>query len=187
MCTVPVLDRICRESYNNPRALCETLKQRGMDLLTFTDHDSIEAAEALRARPDFFLSEEVTCRTPTGTVIHVGVYDIQDHHHLQMQRRREDIVARVEYLHEQNLFFSINHVFSRLTGPRTDHDFGLFENHFPAMEVLNGQMLASSNRAAAQLARRWGKAAVAGAMRTRWVPSAGHTRKLMEQTTLQGI
>ena len=48
MCTVPVLNRICRESYSSAQHVYETLKRRGMDLVTVTDHDSIDAAEVLR-------------------------------------------------------------------------------------------------------------------------------------------
>ena len=83
MCTVPLLNRICRESYSGPQEVYETLKQRGMDLVTVTDHDSINAAEALRRHPDFFLSEEVTCRTPRGTELHMGVYDIAERDHIE--------------------------------------------------------------------------------------------------------
>lgn len=162
MCTVPLLSRICRESYNEPRAVYETLKRRGMDLVTVTDHDSIDSAEQLRRYPDFFLSEEVTCTTPSGTELHMGVYGIEDRHHVELQRRRRDLLSLIAYLGEENLFFSINHVFSSLTGPRTDSDFALFENHFPGVETLNGQMLATCNRSAGRLARRWNKTAVAG-------------------------
>lgn len=162
MCTVPGLNRICRESYNQPEAVYETLKRRNMDLVTVTDHDSIDAVEELRHHPDFFLSEEVTCRTPCGTELHMGVYGIDDRHHVELQRRRDDLISLIAYLGEQNLFFSINHVFSSLTGPRTDSDFAFFETFFPGIETLNGQMLATCNRSAARLARRWNKAIVAG-------------------------
>jgi len=162
MCTVPLLNRICRESYNDAGAVYEALKRRGMDLVTITDHDSIGAAEALRRHPDFFLSEEVTCRTPTGTELHMGVYGIEEKQHVELQRRRMDLPALIAYLAEQNLFFTVNHVFSSLTGPRTDLDFSFFAEHFPGIETLNGQMPAGCNRAAAELARRWNKAAVAG-------------------------
>src|SRR5262245_52220047 len=67
MCTVPLLNRICRESYNDPLEVYEVLKCRGMDLVTITDHDSIGASERLHKYSDFFLSEEVSCRTPDGT------------------------------------------------------------------------------------------------------------------------
>src|SRR5271157_6235161 len=91
MCTVPVLDRVCRECYNDPREVYETLKGRGMDLVTVTDHDSIDAVEELRHHPDFFLSEEVTCTMPSGTEMHAGVYGISESDHTELQRRRSDI------------------------------------------------------------------------------------------------
>src|SRR5690348_6111644 len=85
MCTVPLLRRVCRESYSEPLAVYETLNRRGMDLVTVTDHDSIDAAEPLRRYPDFFLSEEVSAVSPSGTRLQVGVYDIQDRHHIEVQ------------------------------------------------------------------------------------------------------
>ena len=162
MCNIPLLNRVCLESYNDPLAVYETLKRRGMDLVTITDHDSIGAAESLRRFADFFLSEEVTCTTPSGTEIHVGVYGIEERHHIELQRRRTDVPALAAYLREQRLFFSINHVFSSLTGRRTARDFDLFEDEFPAMETLNGQIPGWNNRSAAQLARDWLKAPVGG-------------------------
>jgi undecaprenyl-diphosphatase len=50
---VPGLNRFCLESWNEPVALYESLKQRGMDLVTVTDHDSIDAVEQLRRYPRF--------------------------------------------------------------------------------------------------------------------------------------
>jgi predicted metal-dependent phosphoesterase TrpH len=162
MCNIPGFHRFCRESYNHSEVVYQTLKRRGMDLVTVTDHDSIDAAERLRHYPDFFLSEEVTCTTPSGTEIHVGVYGIEERHHIELQRRRNDVPALVAYLREQQILFSINHVFSSLTGSRTELDFEMFEELFPAMETLNGHIPAINNRAAARLAEDWQKAAVGG-------------------------
>ena len=162
MCNLPLLDRVCRECYNHPEAVYETLKRRGMDLVTVTDHDSIGAAESLRRYPDFFLSEEVTCTTPSGTEIHVGVYGIDERHHTELQRRRKDVPALAAYLREQRLFFSINHVLSSLTGRRAARDFELFEDEFPGLETLNGQIPRPNNTTAGRLARDWRKAPVAG-------------------------
>jgi predicted metal-dependent phosphoesterase TrpH len=162
MCNIPGFQRFCRESYNDAQTVYETLKRRGMDLVTVTDHDSIDAAEELRRYPDFFLSEEVTCTTPSHTEIHVGVYGIEERDHVELQRRRNDVPALAAYLEEQGLLFSINHVFSSLTGRRTELDFELFEDLFPAMETLNGHIPRANNRAAAQLAEAWHKAPVAG-------------------------
>jgi len=162
MCNVPLLSRVCRERYNDPRAVYETLKARGMDLVTVTDHDSIGACESLRRFPDFFLSEEVTCVTPSGTEVHIGVYGIEERHHIELQRRRKDMPALAAYLREQRLFSSVNHVFSSLTGRRTASDFQVFEDHFPWLETLNGQIPGSNNRTAARLAQHWSKAPVGG-------------------------
>lgn len=162
MCTVPVLDRVCRESYTSPGSLYETLKRRGMDLVTVTDHDSIDAAEELRRHADFFLSEEVTAISPDGTELHIGVYDIEESQHTEIQRRRKDLAALCAYLSEQQLFFTVNHVYSSLTGRRTQSDFAWFARHFPGVEALNGQIPGRNNRCAADLAERWGKAVIGG-------------------------
>jgi predicted metal-dependent phosphoesterase TrpH len=163
MCEVPVLNRVCRESYTAPEKLYATLREeRGMDLVTLTDHDSIEGAERLRRFREFFLSEEVTCRMPSGTQAHVGVYDITERQHAEIQRRRNDLQALLAYFGEQRLFFSVNHLFSGLTGKRVIEDFDWFESLFPAYETRNGQMLSGHNQRAEDVARRLGKAAIGG-------------------------
>lgn len=162
MCTVPLIKAVCRESYNSPLAVYDRLKSLGMDLVTITDHDSIDAVEPLRSRPDFFLSEEVTCHLPSGTELHMGVYDLNERQHLEIQRRRDDFPALLAYLREQDLFFTANHIFSSLTGTRTLEDFDCFEEVFPALETRNSLMLAAANERAASLAGWMGKVEVGG-------------------------
>jgi predicted metal-dependent phosphoesterase TrpH len=162
MCNTPGLNRICRESYNDPKEVYNRLKQRGMSIVTMTDHDSIDAAEVLRARPDFFLSEEVTVRMPSGTEMHLGVYGIGERDHLEIQRRRNDFISLLMYLTERKLFFSVNHLFSGLTGRREEEDFSWFASYVPAFETRNGQMWAEANACAARFAARFGKIAIAG-------------------------
>jgi len=162
MCTVPVLKRVCRESYNDPREVYSVLKEKGMDLVTLTDHDSIGAAEPLRGCADFFLSEEVTCRMPSGTTVHIGVFDLNERQHIEIQRRRDDFVCLLAYLTERRLLFGVNHIFSRLTGRRDLDDFAWVEAYVPALETHSGQMPAFHNRQSAQLARRQGKVGLGG-------------------------
>ena len=179
-CSIPLLKRICRESYNDPQAVYESLKRRGMDLVTITDHDSIDAAESLRRYPDFFLSEEVSVEMPDGGEMHMGVYDINERQHVEIQRRRNDFLSLIVYLQEQGLFYSANHVFSSLTGRRTAADFDAFEQYFPALETLNGCMLERANRTAGIMASRSGKCALAGSdahamasLGTAWTEASG--------------
>jgi predicted metal-dependent phosphoesterase TrpH len=162
MFTAPVLDRICRESYNDPAEVYERLKRLGMSVVTLTDHDSIDAAEVLRRHSDFFLSEEVTVRTPSGTEMHMGVYGMAERDHVEIQRRRKDFVSLVMYLTERKLFFSVNHVFSGLTGRREEEDFRWFASYVPSFETRNGQMWPPANEGAAKLAKGIGKIGIAG-------------------------
>src|SRR5580658_3588331 len=161
-CTVPGFSRFCLESYNEPRALYEVLKRRGMDLVTVTDHDSIDAAEELRRHADFFLSEEVTVTLPSGTEMHAGVYGIREQDHIELQRRRTDTESLLAYALENRLFVTVNHLYSSLTGPRTEDDFAVFARDFHGVETVNGQMLKRSNRLAEDFARRFSKPVVGG-------------------------
>jgi predicted metal-dependent phosphoesterase TrpH len=162
MCNTPGLTWLCRESYNEPEDVYSHCKHNGMSMVTVTDHDSIEAAEVLRKYPDFFLSEEVTVRMPTGTEIHLGVHRITERDHVEIQRRRNDFVALLMYLTERRLFFGVNHVFSGLTGTRKEQDFTWFASYVPAFEIRNGQMCPEANLSAERLARKLGKIGVAG-------------------------
>jgi predicted metal-dependent phosphoesterase TrpH len=162
MCNTPLLERLCKESYNRPGEVYARCKELGMSIVTLTDHDSIDATEELRGYPDFFVSEEVTCRMPSGSEAHIGVYNLRERDHLEIQRRRADFVSLVMYLTEQKLFFSVNHVFSGLTGRRNEDDFHWFASYVPAFEICNGQMWQKANRHAQALAKRLGKIAIAG-------------------------
>ena len=162
MCNTPILNRVCRESYNQPAEVYARLKRLGMSLVTLTDHDSIDAAEALRKHRDFFLSEEVTVQMPSGCEMHMAVYAITERQHTEIQRRRKDFLALIMYLTEQKLFFSVNHVFSGLTGRREEEDFRWFDSYVPAMETRNSQMWPEANERAEQLAARTGKVALGG-------------------------
>ena len=162
MCTLPLLNAICRECYSEPEAVYQTLRRLGMDLVTVSDHDSIDAAEALSRHEDFFISEEVTCRMPSGNELHVGVYDLTERQHVEIQRRRNDLPRLVAYLDEQQLFYSINHAFSALTGRRSMEDFRWFDGAFPGVEVRNGHVLERANSLAESLAAHSGRVRLGG-------------------------
>jgi predicted metal-dependent phosphoesterase TrpH len=162
MCQTPVVDRICRESYNDPAEVYSRLKRLGMSIVTITDHDSIDVVEQLRRHPDFFLSEEVTIRMPSGAELHLGVYHISERDHVEIQRRRNDFIALMMYLTERKIFFSANHIFSGLTGRREQDDFSWCASYIPAFETRNGLLKPEANARAAELAKRLGKIAIGG-------------------------
>jgi len=162
MCTVPLLSNFCRECYSEPEEVYQTLRRRGMDLVTVSDHDSIAAAETLRVHDDFFVSEEVTCRLPSGNELHVAVYDITELQHIEVQRRRDDVPRLLAYLREQQLFYGVNHAFSSLTGRRSPEDFIWVDGAFPGVETRNGHSLERTNRLAERMAEFSGKVQLGG-------------------------
>jgi predicted metal-dependent phosphoesterase TrpH len=162
MCTLPLLKTICRECYSEPETVYYTLRRAGMDLVTVSDHDSIDAAESLARYEDFFVSEEVTCRMPSGNELHVAVYDLTEQQHVQIQRRRNDLPRLVAYLNEERLFYGVNHAFSALTGRRALQDFHWMDGAFPGVEVRNGHVPERGNLLAERLAESSGSATLGG-------------------------
>ncbi len=103
------------ESYTQPDQLYELCKQRGMDLVTISDHDTIEAVIELRAShpDDTFISEEVSAAFPEdGCIVHTLVLDISEAQHVEIQRLRRNIYELVEYLDEHGIPFFACHLLS---------------------------------------------------------------------------
>jgi hypothetical protein len=90
------------------------------------------------------------------------VYDLAEWQHVGIQQRRNDLPRLVAYLNEQQLFYSVNHAFSALTGRRSPEDFVWFDGAFPGVEVRNGHVLERCNRLAERLAERSGRAKLGG-------------------------
>jgi predicted metal-dependent phosphoesterase TrpH len=141
-----------RDSYNRPEEVYRIAKERGMDYVTITDHDSIDGClYFLNKRPDlpdFFISEEVETYFPeTRQRIHVNVFDIDEEQHAEIQRRRENIYDLHEYIREENLIASANHMFQNYrmrNSPR--HYFEEMLRMFDIFEVKNGAMASQHNR-----------------------------------------
>src|SRR5260370_23496127 len=80
----------------------------------------------------------------------------------EIQSRRNDFIALLMYLTERKVFFSVNHIFSGLTGSRDGEDFRWIASYLPALEVRNGEMWAQANESAEKLAKRLWKVGIAG-------------------------
>lgn len=129
----------CPESYADPVRQYELCKARGMDLVTLTDHDSIEGALQLVDRPDFFLSEEVTTHFPeNGCVMHVLVWGITPAQHDELQRLRGNVYDLTRYLRAERLAHALAHPMLssnwRLEAATLEKCLALF----PVFEVANG-------------------------------------------------
>lgn len=150
-----------RDCYSRPIDVYRRAKRRGMDLVTITDHDSIdgclEVVEKLGSPADFMMGEEVTAYLPRFRhTIHIGVYGHGESQHREIQRLRQNGEELVAYLGQNNLLFALNHFF---------HDFENFARArefiermaqlFGVFEVRNGAMQREHNTFIVSLLERY--------------------------------
>ncbi len=159
---LPVLRHVGRESYSDPLAVYQRARARGMDLVTLTDHDTVDGALRLAHLPDTFVSEEVTVWLPSGRRLHLNVFDISESQHTAIQLRRRDPEALFAWLAENRIPAAVNHLFSALTGERALPDLRLPLGRLPLIEGLNGSMPRRHNDAAGLAGRSAGMADVGG-------------------------
>ncbi len=141
-----------RDSYNRPEDVYRLAKQRGMDYVTLTDHDSIDGCLYLLDKhpdlDDFFISEEVETWFPdTRQRIHVNVFAIDEKQHAEIQRRRENIFDVHEYIRDEKILASVNHMFQNYRMRNSPRQY--FEEMlrmFDVFEVKNGAMASQHNR-----------------------------------------
>jgi predicted metal-dependent phosphoesterase TrpH len=133
-----------------------------MDLVTLTDHDSVEGALSIAHLPGTFVSEEVTLVLEGGRLAHLGVFDLTEGQHERIAALRVDPEALFAYLAEKRLPACFNHPFSALTGRRELVDFQAVLGRVPLVESLNGSMPSAHNHHARLLGRGAGMAGVGG-------------------------
>ena len=141
-----------RDCYSEPDAVYATAKARGMDVVTITDHDTIDGCLEFLSRhsevDDFFISEEIGCRFPNVDLkVHIGAYDISERIHREIQPLRRNVFEAAAYLRAEGVFYALNHPFFFYNGQLPfDEYLDAALAVFPALEVRNGTMLAAHNR-----------------------------------------
>lgn len=176
--TIGPLRRIMRESYNTPDAVYQLAKARGMDLVTITDHDTIDGALTIADRDDVIVGCEVTGTfVHDGVRVHLNVFDITERQHREIDRLRGDLRELLPYLRQESIFTSLNHVASRINGEITAAHIGALLPWLDALEVINGSRLRAQNRTAAAIAESARKIGVAG--------SDAHARRGIGQTWVE--
>ncbi len=129
------------DSYSSPQTLYNLAKQRGMDLVTITDHDSIDGCLAfLEKNPDvidFFIGEEVTVQVPQfKKSVHVGVYDITEAQHREISYLKKNFDDTISYLRANNIVHAMNHLFHCFPSNKDGREF--LEKMFASFRVFEG-------------------------------------------------
>ncbi len=161
-----------RDCYSSPLDVYLVAKARGMDVVTITDHDSIDGwRELMDARPDagdILPGEEVSCRLPDHNIhLHLGVYGITERLHAEIQPLRRNAFDVMARLRESGTFFALNHLLHGYRGQAPLDTYLRLLSAVPALETRNGAMLEAHNTFLERVVREWSgdaapKASVAG-------------------------
>jgi predicted metal-dependent phosphoesterase TrpH len=146
------------DCYSDPVDVYRTARARGMDLVTITDHDSIDGClELLDRCPDvehFVVGEEVSCRFPDGDIeVHLGVYGMTEALHRQLQPLRRNVFDVISCLRGHGVFFTLNHLLHFYRGQAPLASYLQLALDVPALEARNGAMLPEHNTLIEQYAR----------------------------------
>lgn len=127
-------------SYSDPVALYHSLKKRGMQYVTFTDHNSIDGCLEIGALPGVFISEEVSVAFPEdGCKIHLLVYGINESQHRDIQPLRENIYDLQRYLNEAGIAHAVAHPLHAINEDLTGLHLQKLALLFRHFETLNGR------------------------------------------------
>jgi predicted metal-dependent phosphoesterase TrpH len=122
-----------------------------MDLVTITDHDSIDGCVDFLSRhpgaTDFIVGEEIECRLPDSQIlVHVGAFGIDERIHREIQPLRDNAYDVAVKLRQEGVPFCLNHPFMYYRGQvALERYVGGVLSYFPAMEARNGTMLEAQN------------------------------------------
>lgn len=151
-----------------PDEIYARAKERGMDFVTITDHDTIAGClDFLANHPgvdDFVVGEEVSTQLPESELtVHINVYGHDAVQHAELQRRRGDAFEVARYCREQGLFFVWNHPFYRENlSTIEEQEFMRLVDEVDVLEVRNGGRMQTLNVLAEEVAVRKGKAMQGG-------------------------
>ena len=92
------------ESYSDPIQNYHLLCQRGMSLVTLTDHNTIDGVRALldAGLPDVFISSEITTTFPEdGCNVHITVANVSEAQFAEVMRLRHNVYEMIGFLDAQ--------------------------------------------------------------------------------------
>ena len=127
------------DSYSQPRALYDAVRARGMDLVTLTDHNTIDGALEIADLPGVFLSEEVTTYFPEDRCkIHLLVWNLTELQHREIAGLRENLFDLQGYLARQELAHAVAHPLYQVNHKLTADHFERLCLLFRCFEGRNG-------------------------------------------------
>ena len=147
----------------HPAVLFEKAKSKGLDFVTFTDHDTVEAYDLLGWDKEGLVpGVEISIKDPENVrhTIHVNVFELDPEEFGELEaiaNQEHDFKSFIRYLRAHNLPHVYNHPFWFAPGDRPNlRPVPELIKQFPVVEY-NMQDLTEKNLITAALARKYGK------------------------------
>ncbi|MFN8121143.1 MAG: glycosyltransferase [Thermoleophilia bacterium] len=111
------------ESFVDPHVAYRVCKERGMDLVTLTDHNTVSGAMEIAHHPDVVVGVEITTWFPEDRVpLHVLAWGVDDAAWTDLDRARADVYELVAELERRDLPHALAHPLHRVGDELTaDH------------------------------------------------------------------
>jgi hypothetical protein len=127
------------ESFTEPKEIYRRCREKGMQLVTISDHDSIAGALEIQHLPGTFLSSEVTVEFPEdGCEIHLLVLGISEAQHRDLQEIRRNIYEVRDYIRHEGIIYSVAHPLFRVNDRLTLNQVEKLLVLFDRFEARNG-------------------------------------------------
>ena len=146
-----------------PEEVYALAKRRGMDVVTITDHDTIDGCLEIADRPDVFVSVELTAQfRGEPQAVHVLCWDITPDDHAWLQAHRDDLERCAEELQARDIACALAHPFYAVAAPLTPAHRARLARLFPVWETRNGSRAPELNAPAAIYIETHGGTGVGG-------------------------
>jgi len=150
----------------HPTRLYQTAKENGMDYVTFTDHDTMDAYDILGHEMEGLIRGveiKIKDMKTVGHTIHINVYDLDNDQFKKLEEiaASEDLHRFLYFLRKEELPFVYNHPLWFEPGERPN--LAIIPNLiklFPVIEY-NMHRVRRKNEIIMELARRYGKGLIA--------------------------
>src|SRR5438045_4604214 len=127
------------DSCTEPAELYGQLRERGMEFVTITDHDSIDGCLAILDQPQTFVSEQVTTYFPQDPCkVHLLVWGITTAQHHDISIFRSNILELQKYLAEHRIAHAVAHPLYSVNGKLTAAHLERLILLFKYFEGING-------------------------------------------------
>ena len=146
------------DCYSRPADIYRTARSRGMNLVTITDHDSIDGClELLERHPeaeDILVGEEIECRWPgTDLRVHVGAFGMTERLHRDVQPLRANVIETAGFLKANGVGLVLHHPFHFFRGQVPVREYlGQLLPLVHAVEIRNATMSEGHNVLSARVA-----------------------------------